>query len=91
MTEESLAAQAVLTESFLIVDWTSPVPLEDFFEPRSPELRFEDIRGCLDPSFGLRQTPYSACNLTRAQQAGREHWTACNEEILSASAVPPSD
>ena len=40
--------QAVLTDSVLLMDMSRPVPLEEFFTPRSPALRFADVRACLD-------------------------------------------
>jgi len=40
--------QAVLTDSVLLMDMSRPVPLEEFFAPRSPALHFADVRACLD-------------------------------------------
>ena len=42
------ALQAVLTDSVLLMDMSRPVPLEDFFAPRSPALHFADVRACLE-------------------------------------------
>jgi len=40
--------QAVLTDSVLLMDMSRPVPLEEFFTPRSPALQFPDVRACVE-------------------------------------------
>ena len=43
-----VALQAVFTNSVFVMDWTRPVPIEEYFVPLDDRLRFPDYRACLD-------------------------------------------
>jgi len=40
--------QAVFTNSVFVMDWTRPVPIEEYFLPLDERLLFPDFRACLD-------------------------------------------